>query len=426
MDDRTRTNPAARHRGAPGSPRISGFYLKSISKAEFVSFNGGTPAPAPESEIALVSEFQPGPDQRGFPNRLHGRINGHTPLADCAACIRRNMTSYRPRYDRLIMALEDDELEKFVREWALQKKEYREVNRFTGPGDMGRDVVGFLTERRHEGPWHNYQCKQYGKTLPTDAGIREVGKVLYYSSRGHFTPPAAFFFVAPRGVNRNLRGLIDRPGELRQVLLDDWEKYCANGISEGVHIPLDPKVRALIKTWNFSLIRAISLDMMLSDSAAQPVLVSWFGADPGPPPAGTVPADIEAREMPYIQQLLDAYGEREGRTFEDYADVKDHTAHGPHIRTQRERFFFADAFSRFYRDNTMSGELDILRNDMLHGVIDKHRADHPDSLARVDAVMAQAANVHPSGALARYARVPVKQGFCHHFANEGQLRWRRT
>src|SRR5262245_60783617 len=87
-----------------------------------------------------------------------------------------DMISYLPRYDRQIIALGYDELEKFVREWALQKKEYKEVELFTGSGDMGRDVVGFLTKQRHEGAWHNYQCKQYGKTLPTALGIREVGK----------------------------------------------------------------------------------------------------------------------------------------------------------------------------------------------------------------------------------------------------------
>jgi hypothetical protein len=358
-------------------------------------------------------------------NRLRGLINGHTPW-QLRRMTFRTMTPYGPRYDRLIIALGDDELERFVREWALQKKEYTEVERFTGPGDMGRDVVGFLTKQRHEGPWRNYQCKQYGKTLPTAAGIREVGKVLYYSSRGEFTPPTAFFFVVPRGVNRNLKRLIAKPEEFRRALLDCWDEHCADAISDGVHIPLDATLRALIETWDFSLVRAISVDMMLSDPAARPVLVSWFGADPGPPPAGAVPAAIEVREMPYIQQLLDAYGERERRTFADYPEVKDHAAHGAHIRMQRERFFGADAFSRFYRDNTMSEEIDILRYDMLHGVIDTNRADYADSLARVDAVMTQAANVHPSGALAKYARVAVKQGICHHFANEDQLRWRKT
>jgi hypothetical protein len=42
------------------------------------------------------------------------------------------------RIDRLILALTDDELETFVREWTEHKKEYLEVQRFTGPGDMGR------------------------------------------------------------------------------------------------------------------------------------------------------------------------------------------------------------------------------------------------------------------------------------------------
>jgi hypothetical protein len=158
-----------------------------------------------------------------FPNRLRARINGPTPCSRLGRLHPPDMTSYQPRYDRLIIALGDDELEKFVREWALQKKEYSEVERFTGPGDMGRDVVGFLTKQRHEGPWHNYQCKQYGRTLLTATGIREVGKVLYYSSRSEFMPPTAFFFVAPRGVNRNLKRLIAKPEEFRRLLLEQWE-----------------------------------------------------------------------------------------------------------------------------------------------------------------------------------------------------------
>src|SRR4051794_36908553 len=63
--------------------------------------------------------------------------------------------------DRHLLALSDAELEKFVREWTTHKSEYVEVERFTGPGDMGRDVVGYLSKKRHEGPWHNFQCKQY-------------------------------------------------------------------------------------------------------------------------------------------------------------------------------------------------------------------------------------------------------------------------
>jgi hypothetical protein len=54
--------------------------------------------------------------------------------------------------ERQILALTDDQLEQFVREWTSHKKEYVEVQRFSGPGDKGRDVVGYLTKERHEGP----------------------------------------------------------------------------------------------------------------------------------------------------------------------------------------------------------------------------------------------------------------------------------
>jgi hypothetical protein len=329
------------------------------------------------------------------------------------------------RIDRLILALTDEELEAFVRQWCEHKKEYPEVQRFTGPGDMGRDVVGYQTKNRHDGPWHNYQCKQYGRTLPTGLGLAELGKMLYYSHHDEFTVPTAYFFVAPRGINRNLRKYISKPTELKQVLLAHWDEYCAQSIVEGQIIRLTPELASHISAWDPSSVKAISLDDILLDSAAKPVLASWFGIDSGPAPLGVVPDDIEDHEMPYVEQLLDAYGERDSCTIvKEQALV--HPTHGSHLRTQRERFFDADAFTRFYRDNTMHAEIEILRRDIRHGTAETHAADHADSLRRHDAVMTQAAVVSPSGPLAKHAGVPVRQGICHHFANEGILRWRKT
>ena len=46
--------------------------------------------------------------------------------------------------DRQILRdMTDTELEQFVRDWVdLKKNDYVEIERFTGPGDKGRDVVG--------------------------------------------------------------------------------------------------------------------------------------------------------------------------------------------------------------------------------------------------------------------------------------------
>ena len=106
--------------------------------------------------------------------------------------------------ERYLIALPDEELEKFAYEWGLLKRGYFQVERFSGAGDMGRDVVGYLTKDRHEGEWHNYQCKQYGKAVPLEVGLRELGKVLYFAHQGEFTAPTKYVFVAPRGVVRTL------------------------------------------------------------------------------------------------------------------------------------------------------------------------------------------------------------------------------
>lgn len=330
------------------------------------------------------------------------------------------------RFHREILALDDEELERFVRDWIARKtSDYVEVQRFSGAGDLGRDVVGFLTDRRHEGPWHNYQCKQYGRTLQSSSALLELGKILYHADQNEFTAPTAYFFVAPRGMARDLEKLIFNPSALRAALVERWDTVCAKKIVRGHTIPLDGSLRALVDAFDFGTVERMTVDDILGDEIAAPVLAKWFGADPGPAPRGIVPTDVDIREQPYLDQLVDAYGERAGSRFADHLAVADHPEFGEHLQDQRKRFFEADAFKRFYRDNTLEEDLGSLQDDVYHGVSAHYRGDHGDTLGRVDAVMSQAAAVTPGGLLARHARVPVKQGFCHHFANDGTFVWKR-
>ena len=164
------------------------------------------------------------------------------------------------------------------------------------------------------------------------------------------------------------------------MLLTKWDEYCSQSIVEGQSISLTPELYAHISAWDSSSVKVIGLDDILTDGAAKPVLQSWFDVDPGPAPGGVVPSGIEDHEMPYIQELLDAYGERSLCTVaKDQA--LNHPQHGRHLKMQRERFFDADAFTRFYRDNTMQADIDILRHDMRHGIAEVHGADYPDALA---------------------------------------------
>jgi hypothetical protein len=232
-----------------------------------------------------------------------------------------------PSPERLILALTDTELESFVREWVMQKKkDYVEVERFTGPDDKGRDVVGYVTSQRHE---DNYQCKQYGRAVPLEVGLRELGKVLYHASKGEFSAPTAYFFVAPKGLASSLRSFISKSTELKRSLTANWDKYCAEKISDAGRIDLDDSLKAFIDKWDFAQVQHISIYRLLDDPAGNAVMIKWFGKDPGPAPIGQVPTNFESREMPYVRQLLDAYGERESCSFKEHNDVKGHSEFAP-------------------------------------------------------------------------------------------------
>ena len=60
-----------------------------------------------------------------------------------------------------ICTLSASQLEEFVDDWIAQRvKDYHAHELWRGTGDMGRDVTGYVTARRLEGEWDNFQCKQ--------------------------------------------------------------------------------------------------------------------------------------------------------------------------------------------------------------------------------------------------------------------------
>jgi hypothetical protein len=330
------------------------------------------------------------------------------------------------KYKRLVLALNDDELESFVREWVGHKRTiYEEVTSFGGAGDLGRDVVGFISKNRHEGDWHNYQCKQYKTSLPTDKSILEVGKILYYAFKWEFTAPEKYIFVAPKGANRNLEKLIYNPSNFKNALLQNWDKYCGNScIIANQNISLTKDLKDFIEAYDFSKISLMNLDSILLDKHINPVLFHWFSADPGPAPKGKTPENIDDNEIPYITKLFEAYSERDGRKYDSLEDLKENSNHLPHFGRQRVRFFDADAFKRFYRDNTDEQIISAFEDDIYHGVVDISEGEHKDALCCMDAVMSMSANISPSGLLNKHARVTVKQGVCHHLVNEDKLKWK--
>lgn len=330
----------------------------------------------------------------------------------------------RQNYATLVTALPDERLEAFVNDWvATRVREYHSNQRWSGSGDLGRDVVGYVTAERHEGEWDNFQCKQLAARLSEASAFLELGKIFQHAAAGEYRLPRAYTFVAPRGVVRNVQSLIAHPERFRGEFLTRWDEVCRHKLVENAEVPLSDAIQRAIRAFDFRQVHALDAVKLTDDPSARPALVRWFDDDPGAAPLGQTPATMQPVEAPYLGQLVGAFGARAGATFTNMEEVLAHPVHGLDLNDQRTRFFDAASFLRYYRDSTFPDVIGTFVEEIYHGIVEVHRYSHADDLARVHAVMREAKGVAVSGTLARHARVQVKQGVCHHFANEGRLPW---
>lgn len=325
-----------------------------------------------------------------------------------------------------ICALLPSDLEEFVNAWLAQRcKGYRNHELWRGTGDMGRDVTGYVTDRRMEGAWDNFQCKQLSSKLSEASAFVELGKIFKHSADGSFSLPRAYVYVAPLGVVRKVQHYVAHPDQFRQAFLDRWDTDIAEKLVDNQVVKLSPAIEAKIRAFDFTKVDWLDANRLVLDPTCKPALVEWFGADPGPGPRGVVPDEIQTSESTYIGQLLNVYQEKGPGAYPDAVTALACPEFGPHLRAQRTRFFDSIAFDRFYRDSTPEDYLNNFKDEIYHGVLDVHFDSHSDHYARLNQVMKQAAVLQPSGVLGKHAGPQVKQGTCHQFANEGLMPWDR-
>lgn len=325
-----------------------------------------------------------------------------------------------------LQEIDDAQLEQFIETWVERRsKRYVSVERIGAANDKGRDVIGFLSNRKHEGAWDVFQCKRKtrGGALGTPEAMTELGKLFYHHLEGAYsTLPVSYVFVAPRGVVGPLRDLILNPSTIGPYLIQHWEKNCATKITRKTTVPLTTELQAAIEAYDFARISYMTAPIIVKDPEAAPALSKVLGLLPDEAPRGSAPAAIQDEELPYIGQLVAVYSDASGSPFVGAAAVLADRVHGEHLRRQRTRFFEAASFSRFHRDNTAPGALETFQEDVYHGVIEVYSEAHASHLSRVDAVMKHAGTLQTS-LIGRLTREPVRQGMCHHMANEGRLKW---
>jgi hypothetical protein len=331
--------------------------------------------------------------------------------------------------DRLILNLTDSELEDLIKKWLAQVEgSYVGFERPTASADMGRDAVGFLSTRRYDGAWHNYQCKHLKAPLSKADFVIELGKIFYYAALGEFTLPTSYIFVCPNSAVRDVKRVIDRPSLMADFLIGHWADYCQNGISK-TPCPLTPELETAIRHYQFEHVELWKASELVEKPQMRAVLHEHLDIDPGEAPRvgfDDVPDDLADEESAYVSQLVTVFAAASGQPFARYADVVADNVYGPQIVNARRRYLERQAFRRHFRDNLPASHIDNVDEDVHETVIDRYHALGGGPLHdRLTQIMESASTAQVTGSLGRHNRVTpsVKQGACHHFANVGRMPW---
>lgn len=325
-----------------------------------------------------------------------------------------------------IRLFSNSQWEDFVLEWADSLRgKYARVERCGGAGDMGRDVVAFVS-LDEKGQWDNYQCKHYDHPLrPSDIWL-ELGKLVYYTYIKAFSYPRKYNFVAPQGAGTKLANLFRDSNKLRELLLKNWDQYCTQEITKIKKIPLNKGLKEYIEGLDFSTIGYIPPLRIIDQHASTRWYVSRFGGGLPARPTNIFPPDTPVpEELGYLSKLMDAYSDHLNRDVFSLSDIDNELDLQEHCIDSRIQFYSAESLRSFSRDYLPLGEFKKLQDEIYDGIRDEIRDEHSSGYRRVLSVVKTARNLQlTSHALISKLTVRDRGGICHQLANDREeVRW---
>ena len=167
---------------------------------------------------------------------------------------------------RLLEVLSPDDWERFTEEWLTYHKKqgsYQAIRRYSGPGDLGLDVVAFTSKEGFAEPWDSYQCKHYDHPLTPEDVCGEVAKIIYYSFN-RLPPfnqacrvPHRHVFVSPRGVGITVGRWLRDSGQFKDEVRNRWENQCAPKIGAGISAPLEGDFLTYVDSLTFRYLKTV-------------------------------------------------------------------------------------------------------------------------------------------------------------------------
>lgn len=327
---------------------------------------------------------------------------------------------------KIIELMSPEEWEEFIWEWLDTKKEqYFKIEKYGGSGDMGRDVVAYITDPKENSQsyeWECYQCKHYDNALmPSNVWV-EFGKIIYYTYTSKFPIPKVYYFVAPHGVGTSLSTLLDNYDELRKQLKDNWEQYCKKKITNEAEIDLSPDLVSYIDSFDFKIFDKLNSNIIINEHKKHSNHLIRFGGRLPSRENIELPDIKDDEHLPYVKQLVKAYDSAHNEAISDITQIP--KSYNRHFTDARKSFYKAEELRVLTRDNLSEEIFMKLKDEIYDGVINTVEETHDNGFKKAKAVEDKAVNIKiESNPLRETCQTIDKKGLCHHLVNDEKITW---
>ncbi|MCW6091726.1 restriction endonuclease [Clostridium sporogenes] len=321
--------------------------------------------------------------------------------------------------------MDADIFEELTEVWAYEKigKKYTAVKRFAGPGDKGRDVVGYYKEDYPQ-IIDIYQCKHYKEQIAPSDILIEFEKLCYYTFIATYSVPKRYYIVSPKGCGTTLRtDYIDKPSEIN-------EKVCKDIINNKVKIDkvnLDSLSGFMdyVKKFDFSIIKEITPMDLIGEFRKSKYYPYYLpgGLEDFQPEEVKVPDVIQKEEENYVKQLFEVYSEYEKKEVLEVKQIS--RKYKKHFEMQRTYYYTIESFRRAVRDSLPNMDLFNEVEELIdQGVNDIIIDPELNGYERLKDSLERSTNMNLDACkLRNYLKPNDKKGVCHRLANEFIIRW---
>jgi len=345
-----------------------------------------------------------------------------------------NITSQQVSIGKLIAPIQrikimpPDEWEVLVEEWLETTKKYdsNKIERLGGSGDMGIDVIAYITnptENPTNYKWDCYQCKRYDKPLSPSSMWIEFAKIIYYSFLEEYPIPQKYYLIGTNDIGTSLKKYFINTQKLKDELKKQWKAKCEKEITKTTPVILEGDLLEYFNKFDFSIFEKVNPKTIVEGHKLHSNHLLRFGGGLPSRISIEIPLLEADKKLRYVEQLVKAYNSDSTDRLEEVEHIEK-SKYDRHFKDSRKSFYKAEELRALTRDNLTEQVFDNFKEDIYDGIINKSEEDFDNGYKKVKEVESEASKIIiDSNPLTEACRPADKKGICHHLINDKKISW---